>query len=379
MEQVVTKVDVNMDEPYLKILLVDDDEDDYVVTRDLLLEAERSQFKLDWVETYEAALALMEQQQYDVYLLDYRLGPRDGLELLSEALECGCQEPIILLTGLGDHDIDMAAMKAGAADYLVKGQLDTPLLERSILHAVERKQAAAEQTKLVFELAAANRELKDFAYIVSHDLKAPLRGIGSLADWIGTDYADRLDEEGQEMLQLLRNRVRRMNDLIDGVLQYSRIGRIHEEKIAVDLNQVVADVVDAIAPPPHIEITIDTELPTLASEKTRIQQIFQNLLSNAVKYIDKSNGSITISCIEENNLWKFSIADNGPGIEEKHFEKIFQIFQTLSPRDESESTGVGLAVVKKIVENYHGRIWLESEIGIGTVFYFTLPQSTIQS
>ena len=364
-----------MDETCLRILLIDDDEDDYVVTRDLLLDAERSQFNLDWVETYEAALALMEQQQYDVYLLDYRLGSRDGLELLDEALKRGCQEPIILLTGLGDHDIDMAAMKAGAADYLVKGQIDTPLLERSILHAVERKQAEAQQTKLLLELAAANRELKDFAYIVSHDLKAPLRGIGSLADWIGTDYADRLDEEGQEMLQLLRNRVRRMNDLIDGVLQYSRVGRIHEEKVAVDLNQVVEDVVDAIAPPKNINITIHQELPTLDSEKTRIQQIFQNLLSNAVKYIDKPSGTITINCIEKKDLWHFSIADNGPGIEEKHFEKIFQIFQTLSPKDESESTGVGLAVVKKIVENYGGTIWLESELKTGTTFHFTLPKS----
>jgi len=361
----------NMSETHLNVLLVDDDEDDYVVTRDLLLEAERSRFSLDWLDTYDAALDAVRLDRYDVYLFDYRLGQRNGLELLQEALKQGCRQPIILLTGLGDHDIDIAAIKAGAADYLIKGQIDTPLLERSILHAIERKQAEAHQQQLLRELESANQDLKDFAYIVSHDLKAPLRGIGSLADWLSMDYADQLDEEGQEMLQLLKGRVKRMNDLIDGVLQYSRVGRIREESVKVDLNQIVADTIDAIAPPENIEIAVATELPTIMGEKTRIQQVFQNLLSNAVKYMDKPQGEIRIWCIESEQFWQFSIADNGPGIAEKHFDKIFQIFQTLVPRDEQDSTGVGLALVKKIVELYHGKIWLDSKMGSGTTFHFT--------
>lgn len=363
-----------MEKDIWKVLLVDDDEDDYIVTEELLADAERSQFKLDWVETYEAALEAIEQDRHDVYLFDYRLGKDNGLELLREALKLGCQKPIVLLTGLGDHDIDWEAMKIGAEDYLVKGQIDTPLLERAILHAIERKRSEAKQAQLLRELKTVNRELKDFAYIVSHDLKAPLRGIGSLVKWLATDYADRLDEEGQEMLELLEGRVKRLHNLIDGILQYSRVGRLREEQVEVDLNQIVAEAIDAIAPPEKIKIAVESDLPVILCERTRIQQVFQNLLSNAVKYMDKPQGEIKISCAASNHDWKFAVADNGPGIEAKHFEKIFQIFQTLSPRDDFESTGVGLTLVKKIIEMYDGRIWVESKVGQGSTFFFTLPK-----
>ena len=222
------------------ILLVDDDEDDYIVTRDLLEETERGDFQLDWVDSYDLALEAIANQQHDVYLFDYRLGRDNGLELLREAIQMGCQQPIILLTGLGDHEIDQQAMKIGAEDYLVKGQIDTPLLERAIIHAIERKQAEIKQAKLLLELQIANQELKDFAYIVSHDLKAPLRGIISLADWLVTDYCDRLDDEGQEMLELLEQRVRRMGELIDGVLAYSRVGRFNQDRHIINLNKIVS-------------------------------------------------------------------------------------------------------------------------------------------
>ena len=129
-----------------------------------------------------------------------------------------------------------------------------------------------------------------------------------------------------------------------------------------------------VAPPENIEITIENELPVIECERTRIMQVFQNLLSNAVKYMDKPQGRVRIVCVEEDGFWKFGVADNGPGIEEKHFERIFKIFQTLSPRDEFESTGVGLTVIKKIVELYDGRIWVESEPGKGSTFFFTLPK-----
>jgi signal transduction histidine kinase len=129
-----------------------------------------------------------------------------------------------------------------------------------------------------------------------------------------------------------------------------------------------------LAAPENITITLENELPTIQCEPTRITQVFQNLISNAVKYMDKSQGQIKVGCVEDNGFWKFSIADNGPGIEEKHFEKIFQLFQTLAPRDNVESTGVGLTVAKKIVELYGGRIWVESKVGEGSTFFFTLPK-----
>ncbi len=244
--------------------------------------------------------------------------------------------------------------------------------EQLIREVEEREKSEARQARLLKVLAKANEELKDFAYIISHDLKAPLRGISTLADWIKSDYGDKLDEAGKEQIDLLSSRAIRMHYLIDGVLQCSRIGRIKEERVQINLNELVPEVIDMISPPDNIKVTIENKLPVITSENTRIMQVFQNLLSNAVKYMDKAEGWVKIHCVEEDNHWIFSVSDNGPGIEEKYFEKIFQIFQTLSPRDEFESTGVGLTVAKKIIELYDGKIWVESDPGQGSTFFFSL-------
>lgn len=238
----------------------------------------------------------------------------------------------------------------------------------------KRKLEEEQKARLMDELEGANEELRNFAHVVSHDLKAPLRAIGALADWLSTDYADKFDDEGKEHMRLLVSRVHRMSNLIDGILQYSRVGRVREALVELDLNQVVHEVIDLLSPPANITIRVENPLPRIIAEPTRIQQIFQNLLSNAIKYMDKPRGDIRIACSVEGEQWKFSIADNGPGIESRHFERIFQLFQTLAPRDRIESTGVGLAVVKKIVEMYSGQIWIESKAGEGSTFFFTLPK-----
>ena len=262
----------------------------------------------------------------------------------------------------------VTTMRVHGNDYLVESFVDI----------TDRKLAEREQSELLEEVESINQELKDFAYIVSHDLKAPLRGIKTLTDWLASDYADKLDDDGREQMNMLLSRVQRMHDLIDGVLQYSRVGRIKEERVKVNLNDLVAEVIDTVAPPENIEITVEHDLPEIECEETRTTQIFQNLLSNAVKHMDKPQGRIRIGCVEEEGFWKFSVADNGPGIEEKHFERVFRIFQTLSPRDECESTGVGLTVVKKIVELYGGNIWIESKLKKGSTFFFTLPKQEIE-
>ncbi|MHC4738161.1 MAG: ATP-binding protein [Planctomycetota bacterium] len=231
----------------------------------------------------------------------------------------------------------------------------------------ERKMAEEKQAELI-------QELRDFAYIVSHDLKAPLCGIKTLADWLSADCSDKLDDNGREQIKLLMAQVERMYNLIEGVLQYSRVGRTREQDVHVNLDTLVPDVIDMVAPPDNINVTIENPLPVVKCEETRIRQVFENLLSNAVKYMDKQEGKIEIGCVEENGFWKFSVADNGPGIEEKHFERIFQMFQTLSPKDEFQSTGIGLTVIKKIVELYEGKIWIESKLGSGSSFFFTLPR-----
>jgi len=238
----------------------------------------------------------------------------------------------------------------------------------------EKHHAQQKQERLLRRVADINEELTHFAYVVSHDLKAPLRGIKLLAEWLYTDYGDQLGDDARENLDLLQSRVDRMHNLIEGVLQYSRVGRIKEDVVEVDLNEALGNIIDVIAPPEHVEIAIEGALPTITCEETRINQVLQNLLTNAVNYMDKPAGKIVVACQDDGDVWTFSVRDNGPGIEEKYFERIFKIFQTLTPRDEYESTGVGLTLVKKIVELYGGKIWVESEVGQGSTFRFTFAK-----
>ncbi len=237
----------------------------------------------------------------------------------------------------------------------------------------EHRLAEAQSQKLLHDLEMANRELKDFAYIVSHDLKAPLRGIRSLVNWLYSDNFDKLDEHGREQLHLLENRVNRMQNLLEGILQYSRAGYKKDEQTWINIREIVEEVLEMLDPPGNIDIIIEGDLPVLMLDRTRAQEIFSNLIGNAIKFMDKPQGLIKISACPQNGFWQFSISDNGPGIPEKYHQKIFTIFQTLRSRDDFESTGIGLTIVKKIIEIYNGRIWLESEPGSGSTFYFTLP------
>ncbi len=225
------------------------------------------------------------------------------------------------------------------------------------------------------KLGAANRELGEFAYIVSHDLKAPLRAIGQLSQWLSEDNYEVLDETGKKNLDLLNGRVKRMYRLIDDILAYSRAGRNYEKNEKVDMRKLVGYVSDSLLPPDNISITIDDPLPVITGSRVHFQQVFQNLLSNSIKFNDKPEGIISIGCKKHGAFWRFRITDNGPGIDMKYNEKIFQIFQTLSPNHNQESTGIGLTLVKKIVELYKGKIEMESEVGKGCTFYFTLPDN----
>jgi signal transduction histidine kinase len=266
----------------------------------------------------------------------------------------------------------------------VVAQLELRLAKRELqerLASQERTQEKVNSLNAELERRAArvehaNRELTEFAYVVSHDLKAPLRGIGSLASWLQKDYADKIDAEGRQQLDMMVGRVSRMNGLINGILAYSRAGRLNDGAVEVDLASLVPNTIDLLDPPPHIRVEVVSPLPRVVMEPTKAQQLFQNLLSNAIKYMDKPQGHVRVGCeAGQNGSWHFSVADNGPGIEEKYFEKIFQLFQTLAPRDSVEGTGVGLALVKKIVELDGGRVWVESTPGSGTTFHFTLPKA----
>jgi signal transduction histidine kinase len=229
----------------------------------------------------------------------------------------------------------------------------------------------------VERLTTANRELSDFAHVAAHDLKAPLRAIGSLAGLILVDYGDKLDEQGRGYLDILVRRTERISELISGILRYSEVN-YESEKQQVNLNEIIDEVIAEAASPENIDIIKDTNFPTILCNRIHIIQVFQNLISNAIKFMDKPRGYVRLSCVEENNFWKFSVADNGCGIEQKYFQKIFKIFQTLTRRDEMESTGIGLSVVRRIVEKYDGKIWVESEPEKGSTFYFTLPKQELE-
>ncbi len=229
------------------------------------------------------------------------------------------------------------------------------------------------------KLLRSNTELQEFSYIAAHDLKTPLRGISTLADWLKTDYADKFDDEGKEHVGLLIGKTKQMDALVNGVLQYSSLRQNERKKEEVDLNSAVSEAIRGITVPEDIEIIIENELPALICERTHIVQVFHNLLSNAIQHGAQRDGRISVGCVRKDNSWEFNVSDNGPGIDQRYFEKIFRIFQTLSSREETASTGIGLSVVKKIVELNAGSIWVESESGNGSTFLFTLPvQMTAQ-
>lgn len=224
------------------------------------------------------------------------------------------------------------------------------------------------------KMDAANRELAEFAYTMAYKLKTPMRAVGNLAGMISADYYDKLDEEGRQHLDILMDKTRGMCELVDDIQRYSEIGRVFHEKEQADTNEVVQEAIEAIAPSANIQITIENKLPVITCETTRIVQIFQNLLDNAVKYMDKPKAKIRIGCVQDDGFWKFHVADNGPGIEEKSIEEIFNIFQTRTKGNAVESNGIGLPSARKIVEMCGGKIWVESKAGEGATFFFTLPK-----
>ena len=252
---------------------------------------------------------------------------------------------------------------AGKVEHFITTQMDVS----------ERVAAEAQEAKLIERIAMANRELKDFAYVISHDLRAPLRGVNSIAHWLVDEYADKLDAEGKELIDLLLGRVQRMEQMINGVLEYARIGHDQTMRDEVDVRALIDQIVQDIVPADRIQTVIETPLPTLYMDAVRLRQVFQNLIDNAVKYMDKPQGEIRIGAQRQGAEWRFWVRDNGVGIPPNQTERIFQMFQTLSSPDQTESTGMGLPLVKRIVELNNGRVWVTAPPEGGSSYEFTLP------
>ena len=259
---------------------------------------------------------------------------------------------------------------SGAPNYNVKGEVVGSIGIH--LDITEFKNLELQKEILLKKLEKSNDELQEYAHVVSHDLKSPLRSIDALVTWLREDNKDNFDEVSFHNINLIQTTLEKMEQLITDILIYSSVTEDTDEKVDVDLDEMVAGLLQILYIPEHVEVHVNHKLPTVKGAKPKLQQLFQNLISNAVKFIDKEEGNVEISVKEYSNHFEFAISDNGIGIEKKFHDKIFKIFQSLNKS--KDSTGVGLSIVKKIIELHGGEIRLESEPEKGTTFYFTLKK-----
>lgn len=255
-------------------------------------------------------------------------------------------------------------------DVTTKGGID--LIHFINEQATEIILVNRQREELLHNLEIKNQVLSDYAHMVSHDLKSPLRSIDSLVNWILEDNKDIINKKCSVNFNLILENLGKMDALINGILNYSTIDQAELGIYEVDLNHLVSEVIQIVFKPKHVEVFIKNELPVIKGDKFRLQQLFQNLIQNAVKSIDREKGIVEVSVKEMDSFWLFTVKDNGKGISAEYHDKIFQIFEKLE--NDQMATGIGLSIVKKIVGYYGGQINLESEIGKGSAFNFTLPK-----
>ena len=240
-----------------------------------------------------------------------------------------------------------------------------------ITERVRTSQTMAEHQR---ELERSNKELATYAHVASHDLKSPLRGIVQLANWIEEDLQSESFDTIPGHMELLRSRIRRMENLLDDLLAYSHAGRVRGGMVHVDMGRLARELFELQSPPLGLELVLVGDLPEFITLAAPLEQVLRNLFSNAIKHHDRPAGRIEVSCsATDDGFWAFVVTDDGPGIPPKYHERVFEMFQTLRPRDEVEGSGMGLALVKKIVETYGGTITIASDGVRGCSMRFTWP------
>lgn len=306
-------------------------------------------------------------------LTDFPITPesRENIEEILNSDQTAINETIEITTADGNKKwLGISLSHPNSVENQIIGHIGT------LADVTGRINAEKKLKSYMRDLERINAELDQFAYVVSHDLKAPLRAINNLSEWIEEDLNDLLVDDTRIQFNLLRGRVHRMEGLINGILSYSRAGRIKTASERFFVKPLVDDLCETFSTKKPIEFRIDGN-PELAivSEKITLTQILQNLISNGIKYNDKPHIRLTIGWTERESELEFFVSDNGPGISPEFYEKIFVIFQTLQSRDEVESTGVGLAIVKKILDEKGSIIRIESRMTEGTTFFFTWPKN----
>ncbi len=379
----------------LHVLLADDDEDDYLITKDILSSIFSYEVELDWAPNYAIALEAIERNQHDVYFVDYRFGEADGIDLVQRASALGCKAPIILLTGHDAWETDVRAMRAGAADYLVKGTLESRMMERSIRYALERKRAEEELKAYAADIAHKNRELAEavrvareatelksqFLANVSHEIRTPMHGVLGMT---GLLLDSELSDEQRDYARSAFTSAEALLAVIDGVLDLSKIEAGKLELASVDFEparvvEEVAKLLSIRARTKGLELyfTVCPDAKTLLrGDATRLRQVLLNLTGNAIKFTESGHVSVDVrlvKCAGRSMTFLFEIQDTGIGIGEESRHRLFTPFvqENGSTTRKYGGTGLGLAICKQLVELMGGAIGFESERGQGSRFWFT--------
>jgi signal transduction histidine kinase len=370
----------------LKLLLIEDNENDFILTKDLLNEIYPDNIEIEWVRDYEQAMQRLISNEHTVCLLEYRLGARNGIELLRAAREKGCNCPSIVLTGQNDREVDFEAMKAGASDYLIKGEIDARLLERSIRYTRERRRTEEERLQVLREQQAreaANRAKDEFLAMVSHELRSPLNAILGWTRILRTGNVD--EETAERALETIERSAKSQAQIIDDLLDVSRIinSNLRLNLIEVNLSNIIKRVLEAIHPAADakqiaIHVEEDEIVGTVLGDPDRLHQVLANLLSNAVKFTPEQ-GRIDIKLQALDLQAQVSISDTGKGISAEFLPQVFERYRQ-GQNDygrKHKGLGLGLAIVRHLVEMHGGKVAAESKgEGFGSTFIVSLPMTS---
>ncbi len=357
----------------IRVLLVDDDEDEYIITRRIISEIVGRKHLLDWACSYEQGLAMIEEANHDIYLIDYRLDEHTGLDLLQEAIAQGCMQPIILLTGQEDREVDIQAMKSGAWDYLVKDRIDAPILERAIRYTLEHR-------KVLDVLLESQKQREKFVATLTHDLKTPIKAEFRIFELLLDERFGPITEEQSAVIQEMLRSNRFMYQMVDNLLTAFKFesGHMMLRMELIDVNELIASTVNldliGLAQEKNQELTLqlDPNIPNIPVDALEIKRVIYNLVQNAINYTPKG-GKIEISTALNHDSIRISVADTGPGIEQTIQKTLFEPYASMAKRYRHIGTGLGLYISKKIIEAHQGKLSVESELGKGSTFQFLLP------